>query len=65
MLDALLVNRDNRRLAYTLGATIRIRTNCGTGNLVYVTEDFYLGVRLDGETRIDEYRSSACSAVRS
>lgn len=66
MLDAtLLARRGSRRLAYAIGSTIRIRTNSGTGNLVYVTDDLYLGVRLDGETRVDEYRTAACQAVLS
>ncbi len=66
MLDAtLLARRGSRRLAYAIGSTIRIRTNCGTGNLVYVTDDLYLGVRLDGETRVDEYAPEICKAVRS
>ena len=67
MLDAnvLLARRGNRQLAYAIGATIRIRTTCGTGNLIYVTDDLHLGVRLDGETRIDEYDAAHCQAVRS
>jgi hypothetical protein len=65
MLDALITTKNSRQVAYAIGAIIRIRTNCGTGNLVYVTDDLYLGVKLDGETRIDEYHSAACQAVRS
>jgi len=64
MLDAtLLARRGSRRLAYAIGSTIRIRTNSGTGNLVYVTDDLYLGVRLDGETRVDEYAPEICKSV--
>lgn len=35
--------------------TIRVRTTCGDGVLVYGTADGFCGVQLDGETRVDEY----------
>jgi len=66
MLDTtLLARRGDRQLAYVVGSIIRIRTIKGAGDLIYVTDDLYLGVKLDGETRIDEYRGDACQAVRS
>ena len=34
---------------------IRVRTHLGDGALVYTTDDGYIGVRLDGEARVDEY----------
>jgi len=61
MLDQqiLLARRGDRRLAYAIGAVIRVRTVHGDGQLIYVTDDLYLGIRLDGETRTDEYRAAA------
>lgn len=34
---------------------IRVDGMWGNGRLVYVTEDGWCGIMLDGETRIDEY----------
>lgn len=41
----------------------RVRTHLGEGALVYATEDGYLGVRLDGETRVDEYPVAWCTRL--
>lgn len=41
--------------AYPASATVRVATHLGEGVLVYATDDGYIGVQLDGETRIDEY----------
>jgi hypothetical protein len=35
--------------------TIRVDGMWGNGRLVYVTEDGWCGICLDGETRVDEY----------
>lgn len=34
---------------------IRVDGMWGNGRLIYVTEDGWCGIRLDGEERIDEY----------
>lgn len=36
-------------------AQVRITSMWGDGVLVYLTSDGFVGVRLDGETRVDEY----------
>ncbi|MDQ1446771.1 MAG: hypothetical protein QOI20_3235 [Acidimicrobiaceae bacterium] len=47
--------RSDRRLAY-LASPARCTTHLGAGRLVYVTEDGWCGVQLDGEKRVDEYQ---------
>lgn len=57
----LLLKRDslgNRLLAY-LTKKVMVHTTQGIGELVYGTQDGYCGVRLLGETRIDEYPMDA------
>jgi len=44
-----------RRRAYPVGAPARVRTHLGDGKLVYGTDDGWLAIQLDGETRVDEY----------
>lgn len=44
----------DRLLAYPQDE-IRVTGMWGNGRLIYVTEDGWCGVQLDGETRIDEY----------
>lgn len=34
---------------------IRVDGMWGMGRLIYITEDGWCGIQLDGETRIDEY----------
>ncbi len=60
MTTTLIKTVDGHRRAYPL-VQPRITTHCGSGTLVYATDDGYLGVRLDGETRIDEYSPRVCS----
>lgn len=47
------IGRD-RMVAYPQDE-IRVDGMWGNGRLIYVTEDGWCGVRLDGEERIDEY----------
>lgn len=53
MENALIKTIDGRRRTYFL-AQPRVTTHLGTGALVYATDDRCLGVRLDGETRLEE-----------
>jgi hypothetical protein len=50
----------DRMLAYPQDE-IRVDGMWGMGRLIYVTEDGWCGIRLDGETRIDEYPADQLS----
>lgn len=50
-----------RRRAYP-AVSPRVQTHIGSGRLIYGTDDGYLGVQLDGETRIDEYPAELVTA---
>lgn len=52
----LLTTRGSHRLA-VLPQPRRCRTHLGVGLLRYVTDDGFVGVQLDGETRVDEYQA--------
>jgi hypothetical protein len=62
--DLLLKTSGDHRRAYPLAA-VRVSTHLGAGQLVYATDDQYLGVQLDGETRVDEYPLTVCELVAS
>ena len=65
MLDALLVPAGcGRHRAYIVGASIRVRTNCGDGELKYLVSDGFAGVKLDGEpSRVDEFPLAGLSSA--
>lgn len=62
--NALVTSSGGRTRTYPL-ATIPVTTNLGAGRLIYVTDDERLGVQLDGESRVDEYRAVLCDFDRS
>ena len=66
LLDATLLAPDSsgRLRAYVVGATIRVRTNCGDGKLCYLTQDRYAGVKLDGERACIEVPLEQIGAVQ-
>jgi hypothetical protein len=47
-------DRESRTLAYPI-EPIRVTGMWGSGRIVYATDDGWIGVCLDGETRVDEY----------
>lgn len=49
------VQRNGHARIAPLHAVIRVLTHLGPGVLVTVTDDAWVEVRLDGETRCDEY----------
>ena len=51
----LLLVADRDRLRAYPQAAARVRTSCGLGVVVYGTDDGWLGVRIDGERRVDEF----------
>lgn len=57
MLDATLLKQlsSGGPTVVTLLSTVRVSTPDGAGTLIYLRQDGYLGVRLDGETRVDEW----------
>jgi hypothetical protein len=59
----MLIKREGGHLrAYPLTSVpVRVATNLGPGALVYATDDGFLGCRLDGETRVDEYSAEQVS----
>ena len=59
----LLLVADRDRLRAYPQAAARVRTSCGLGALVYATDDGWLGVRLDGERRVDEYPARECARL--
>lgn len=65
MPDALLSPCGNKLRAYLVGAKTHVATLGGTGLLVYLTSDGYLGVRLAGESRVDEWPAEQCRVVAS
>jgi hypothetical protein len=59
----MLIKREGGHLrAYPL-TSLRVKNHIGSGALVYATDDGWLGVQLDGETRIDEYPVAVCRSV--
>lgn len=63
MLDTqtLLLAADQRRLYFL--TPVSVSTHMGDGVAVYVNQDGYVGVRLNGETRIEEVGKEHVSAV--
>ena len=59
----LLLVADHDRLRAYPQAAARVRTSCGLGVVVYGTDDGWLGVRLDGERRVDEYPARECARL--
>jgi hypothetical protein len=51
---SLLKTRGTRQLAYS-AQPARATGIWGSGRVVYATDDGWVGVCLDGETRVDEY----------
>lgn len=60
--NALIKHEGGKYRSYPLSQT-RVRTHLGDGAIVYADEDGYLGIRLDGETRIDEYLPEWCTRL--
>ncbi|HKP08306.1 MAG TPA: hypothetical protein VJU58_13720 [Microbacterium sp.] len=58
--NALLTVSGGHRRAYPLDL-VRVVTHLGAGRLVYVSDDRWIGVQLDGESRVDEYQPSSVS----
>lgn len=54
--NALITVVGGRTRAYPLD-TVRVRTHLGSGKVVYLTDDAYAGVQIDGERRIEEVRA--------
>lgn len=52
----------DRLLAYPMDE-IRVTSMWGDGRLIYATEDGWIGIMLDGETRIDEYPAEHVTRV--
>lgn len=62
-MDMLITTEANaRRKAYPL-TSHRVTSRWGTGRLVYATSDGYVGLELDGETRVDEYPAQHVRAL--
>ena len=63
MYPQLLLVADQDRLRAYPNVIARVRTTCGPGVIVYATDDGWLGVRLDGERRVDEYPARECARL--
>ena len=54
--------RSNRRLCY-LATAVRVTSMWGSGQLIYATNDGWVGVRLDGECGVYEYPAAHINRV--
>lgn len=58
----LLKTVDGHVRAYPV-AEVAVTSVWGAGRLVYATDDGFVGLQLDGETRIDEYPAECVKPV--